>query len=51
MDEALDEIQTKFKSYFDGIGKLKEADIRPMDYETKQAWTRIRRHVKIKEQS
>jgi len=46
MDEVLNEMQKKFKSYFNNIGKLKESDIRPMDYETKQAWTRTRRHVK-----
>jgi hypothetical protein len=47
MNEVLDEMQMKFKSNFNEIGKLKESEIRPIDYEAKQAWTRIRRHIKI----
>ena len=27
-------------------GKFKKTDIRPMDYKTKQAWSRIRKHIK-----
>ena len=46
MDEVLNEMQKKFKSYFNEFGELRESDIRPMNYETRQAWTRIRRHVK-----
>ena len=46
MDEVLDEMQKKFKLNFNRLGKLKESDIRPTDYETKQGWTGIRRHVK-----
>lgn len=46
MDEVLEEMQIKFNLYFSNIGKLKESDIRPRNYETKQAWTRIRRHIK-----
>jgi hypothetical protein len=46
MDEVLDEMQKKFNSYFNKIGKLKESDFRPMDYDTRQARARIKRHVK-----
>ena len=28
------------------LKKFKESDIRPMDYKTKQAWSRIRKHIK-----
>ncbi|WP_458718713.1 hypothetical protein [Candidatus Nitrosocosmicus sp. R] len=44
--EVLNRIQTAFAREFERYGKLKESDIRPMDYETKQAWTRIRKHIK-----
>jgi hypothetical protein len=44
--EVLDWLQERFAKEFRRFGKLKELDIRPMDYETKQAWTRIRRHIK-----
>ncbi len=44
--EVLNRIQTAFAREFQRYGKLKESDIRPMDYETKQAWTRIRKHIK-----
>ena len=44
--EVLNRLQTAFESEFERYGKLKESDIRPIDYETKQAWTRIRKHVK-----
>ena len=35
--EGLNIIQTTFAREFERYGKLKESDIRPMDYETKQA--------------
>ncbi len=44
--EVLDRIQTLFAREFERYGKLKESDIRPMDYKTKQAWSRIRKHIK-----
>jgi hypothetical protein len=44
--EVLDRLQTSFAREFQRYGKLKDSDIRPMDYATRQAWTRIRKHVK-----
>ena len=44
--EALNRIQTAFSRKFERYGKLRESDIRPIDYETKQAWTRIRKYIK-----
>ena len=44
--EVLNRIQSAFAREFEHYGKLKESDIRPMDYKTKQAWSRIRRHIK-----
>jgi hypothetical protein len=44
--EVLNRIQTVFAREFQRYGKLKESEIRPTDYETKQARTRIRKHVK-----
>ncbi len=44
--EVLSRIQTAFAREFERYGKLKESDIRPMDFETKKAWTRIRKHIK-----
>ena len=44
--EVLNRIQTAFAREFEHYGKLKESDIRPMDYKTKQAWSRIRKHIK-----
>jgi hypothetical protein len=44
--EVLNRMQTAFAREFEHYEKLKESDIRPMDYKTKQAWTRIRKHVK-----
>jgi len=35
--EVLNRIQTTFAREFQRYGKLKESDIRPMDYKTKQA--------------
>ncbi|HKU83167.1 MAG TPA: hypothetical protein VJP58_03920 [Candidatus Nitrosocosmicus sp.] len=47
----LNRIQTTFAREFERSGKLKDSNIRPMDYETKQAWTRIRKHIKDKDQT
>ncbi len=44
--EVLNRIQTAFAREFQRYGNLRESEIRPTDYETKQAWTRIRKHVK-----
>ena len=44
--EVLNRIQSAFAREFERYGKLKESDIRPMDYKTKQAWSRNRRHIK-----
>ena len=49
-NDVLNGLQTAFAREFQRYGKLKESDIRPMDYETKQAWTRIRKHIKDKAQ-
>ncbi len=46
--ELLKRIQTAFTREFERYGKLKESDIRPIDYKTKQAWTRMRKHIKNK---
>ena len=45
-DELLKRLQTAIAREFKRYGELKESDIRPMDYKTKQAWTRIRKHIK-----
>ncbi len=44
--EVLTGIQSAFAREFEHYGKLKESDIRPMDYKTKQAWSRMRKHIK-----
>ena len=44
--EVLNRIQSAFAREFESYGKLKESDIRPMDYEAKHTWSRIRRHIK-----
>ena len=44
--EVLNRIHIAFAREFERYGKLKESDIRPMDLETRQAWTRIRKHIK-----
>ena len=44
--EVLNRIQIAFGREFERHGKLKESDNRPMDYKTKQAWTRTRKHIK-----
>jgi len=43
--EVLNRLQTAFAREFQRHGKL-ESDIRPTDYSTRQAWTRIRRRIK-----
>jgi len=45
-NELLNRLQNAFAKEFERYGKLKESDIRPMDYKTKQARTRIRKHIK-----
>jgi hypothetical protein len=45
-EEVLNRIQTTFAREFERHGKLKESDIRPTDYSTRQTWTRIRKHIK-----
>jgi hypothetical protein len=44
--EVLDRLQTVLAREFERYGKLKESDITHTNYETKQAWKRIRRHIK-----
>ena len=45
-NEVVNRLQTEFAREFERYGKLKESEVRPMDYETKQAWKRIRKHIK-----
>jgi hypothetical protein len=47
--EVLNRIQSAFAREFEQYGKLEESDIQPMDYKTKQAWSRIRKHIKDKD--
>ena len=44
--EVLNRIQTAFAREFERYGKLKESDISHINYETKQAWRRSRKHIK-----
>jgi hypothetical protein len=44
--EVLNRLQAVFSREFERHWKLKESNSRPMDYDTKQAWTRIRKHIK-----
>lgn len=46
MDVILEQTQSKFILNFSRVGKPTESDIRPMNYETKQDWSRIRKHIK-----
>jgi hypothetical protein len=46
--EVLNRLQTSFAREFQRYGKLKESDRRPADYATKQAWTRITKHIKTR---
>ena len=45
-NEVLNRLQTTFSMEFERYGKIKESEIRPMGYKTRQAWTRIRKHNK-----
>lgn len=45
-NKVLNNLQKAFDRVFDNYRKLKESEIRLMDYETKQAWSRIRKHAK-----
>ncbi|HKU84162.1 MAG TPA: hypothetical protein VJP58_08975 [Candidatus Nitrosocosmicus sp.] len=47
-NEVLNSLQSALERESEQYGKLNESDIRTMDYKTKQAWTRIRRHIKKK---
>ena len=49
--EVLNRIQSAFAREFEYYGKLEESDIQPMDYKTKQAWSRIRKHIKDKDKT
>jgi hypothetical protein len=44
--EVLNRIQSAFTREFERYGKLKESDIRLTDHETRQACSRIRKHIK-----
>ncbi len=44
--EELNTIQTAFAKNLKDMGNS-ESDIRLMDYATRKAWTRIRKHIKI----
>jgi hypothetical protein len=44
--EVLNRIQTAFARESERYGKLKESDIVYTGYKTKQAWSRIRKHIK-----
>ena len=44
--EVTNRMQSAFAREFERYRKLKGSDIRPMDYKTKQAWSRIRKHIK-----
>ena len=44
--EVLNRIQSTFARECEHYWKLIESDIRPMDNTTKQAWSRIRKHIK-----
>jgi len=44
--EVTNRMQSAFAREFERYRKLKGSDIRPMNYKTKQAWSRIRKHIK-----
>lgn len=44
--EVLNRIQKTFTREFERYGKLKEIDIAYTDYEIKQAWKKIRKHIR-----
>ncbi|MDF0682419.1 MAG: NAD-dependent epimerase/dehydratase family protein, partial [Candidatus Nitrosocosmicus sp.] len=48
-NEVLNRIQTAFSREIERYGKLQDSDIRPMDYKTRQVWTRVRKHIKNKD--
>ena len=50
-NQVLNRLQTTFAREFNRYGKLKKSDIPHTNYETKQVWTRIRKHVKKTNQS
>lgn len=45
-EEVLHRLQTVFSREFERYGKLKESDISHMNYDAKQSWKRIRKHIK-----
>ena len=44
--EVLNRLQKAFARKFERYRKLKESEIVYTDYKTKQAWSRIKRHIK-----
>ena len=44
-EEVLDRIQRGFEYQYKAYGKLKKEDIKALDYETLQAWKRLRRYI------
>src|SRR5215212_6544120 len=47
--EVLDKIQRGFERQYNVYGKLKKEDIKALDYETMQAWKRLKRRIKFNE--
>jgi hypothetical protein len=43
--EVLDKIQRGFERQYNQYGRLKKDDINSLDYETLQAWKRLRRYI------
>jgi hypothetical protein len=46
-EEVLDRIQRGFENQYNTYGKLNREDIKTLDYDTLQAWKRLRAHVMI----
>jgi hypothetical protein len=44
-EEVLERIQRGFKNRYNLYGKLKQEDIKALDYETLQIWKRLQRHI------
>ena len=44
-DEVLARIQRGFERQYDLYGKLKQEDIKALDYQTMQACKRLQRHI------
>jgi hypothetical protein len=44
-DEFLEQIQRGFENQYNVYGKLKKEDIKALDYETLQTWSRLQRYV------